>query len=196
LHGKIIIAGSGRAGTSFLVQLLTHAGLDTGWTPDEDGFNPEIRAGCEYPWPPEPSRESFARMARVLKSPEWSFRLREYVERGYLEVDHVFIPVRDLRQAAHSRIEAGLYWGVDDASGSPVAAQEEVLARALGRLMETVVVLDLPHTYLRFPDLVDSADYCYSRLCEGLPELRGERWRERFPRSHAALAKPESVRMR
>jgi len=33
---KVIISGTGRAGTTFLVQLLTELGLETGYTPGDE----------------------------------------------------------------------------------------------------------------------------------------------------------------
>ena len=44
----VMISGTGRAGTSFLVQLLTNLGLDTGVTPEKMKLDENARAGLEY----------------------------------------------------------------------------------------------------------------------------------------------------
>ena len=40
--GKILIAGTGRTGTSFLIQLFTYLGMDTGYTIND------VDAGINY----------------------------------------------------------------------------------------------------------------------------------------------------
>ena len=38
-HMKTLIIGPGRAGTSFLMRVLTRLGFDTGFTRDNDGYD-------------------------------------------------------------------------------------------------------------------------------------------------------------
>ena len=44
----VIISGTGRAGTTFLVQLLTALGLDTGFDSPTSGIFENCRAGMEW----------------------------------------------------------------------------------------------------------------------------------------------------
>jgi hypothetical protein len=44
----VIISGTGRAGTTFLVQLLTELGLDTGFPDAHSQIFPNCNAGMEY----------------------------------------------------------------------------------------------------------------------------------------------------
>jgi hypothetical protein len=94
----IVITGTGRAGTTFLVELLTHLGLDTGFTPDtlsdrkvgvaRAGLEHDIRqAGCPY----------------VAKSPWFCDYAEEALSRDDLVVERIFVPMRDLFAAAESR---------------------------------------------------------------------------------------------
>ena len=109
MSGKIIIAGTGRAGTSFLVRLLTRLGFDTGFSPDSDGWKADKRGGCEWTagitvdCAPKVMREIAARWPRILKNPDWSFYLKNFVSAGALNVDHVFIPIREMDEAVSSR---------------------------------------------------------------------------------------------
>jgi hypothetical protein len=49
----LIISGTGRSGTTFLVQLYTALGLDTGFTDATAGVNRHCQAGLE--WGPAPA---------------------------------------------------------------------------------------------------------------------------------------------
>src|SRR5437660_11896971 len=46
-RSHVVISGTGRAGTTFLVQLLTHLGLNTGFDIDKMEVHPIARAGLE-----------------------------------------------------------------------------------------------------------------------------------------------------
>src|SRR5687768_17589609 len=43
----VIISGTGRAGTSYLVELLTNMSLDTGYTPSTAQLDSQARSGLE-----------------------------------------------------------------------------------------------------------------------------------------------------
>src|SRR4051812_2282217 len=85
---KIVITGTGRAGTTLLVQILTDLGFDTGFKLDAR-INEDARAGLErdilHPNAP-----------RIVKDPGLSRRLRGYLAEGTVAVEHVIVPMRDL----------------------------------------------------------------------------------------------------
>ena len=197
--GKIIITGPGRSGTTFLVVLLTRLGFDTGYTPGEEYYNPEWRAGCEQrieldPQSPlEEWKAALEKAPRVLKSPEWGLVLKQFVQAGVMVVDHVFIPVRDLDIAAKSRLDAGLDWQVCESDDYEyrVMDQASVHALALGRAVEACLVCDIPYTLMMFPRLVQDAAYCHSSLSKG---LRIDWWFPSFQKAFDNLARPEQVK--
>lgn len=45
---QVIISGTGRAGTTFLIQLLTCLGFDTGFANVEAAIDPNCNAGMEW----------------------------------------------------------------------------------------------------------------------------------------------------
>jgi len=195
---KVIITGPGRSGTTFLVQLLTRLGLDTGFTPYQEPVQAEWRAGCEHvvegPFQP-PFTELTGVLAAapyILKSPEWALSLKAFVQHGLMEVDHVLIPVRDLDVAARSRLDVGLGWQVceTDDYEYQVMDQASVHALALGRALEACLICDLPYTLLTFPRLVTDWTYCYERVTRAFPNLERLEFKHRW--SH--LAKPEQIR--
>lgn len=194
--GKVIITGPGRSGTTFLVQLLTRLGYDTGYEPYKEPYLPSKRAGCEHrlqfdlAGTPERARRILETAPRVLKSPEWALVLKGFARLDIMQVDHVFIPVRDLDEAAQSRLDVQLDWQVcstDDYSYR-VMDQASVHALALGRAIEACLMCDIPYTIMLFPRLVEDPDYCRAKLSEGLSIDP-----VRFQGIFAELANPKQV---
>lgn len=164
--GRIIICGTGRAGTSFLVRLLTRLGYDTGYTADADGFNPAIRAGCELIGDVDVrDPQLWARLPQVVKSPFLSTKLDQIP----VPIGHVLIPVRDLDDASASRDQTGLQW-----AGRGMR-QRDWLACNLGEAVATCMTRGIPFTLLQFPRLVQDAEYCLRALRGAFPFIADER---------------------
>lgn len=186
----LLITGPGRSGTTFLMQLLTRCGLDTGYTAYHEPVNQALRAGCE--WHIEASGEAAIKAAidaapYVLKGPDWCLWLKHFVRAGLLEVEHVFLPVRDLDDAAASRLAVGLQWyAMDVPEPQRTEQQAAILALALGRAVEACVIHDIPYTLLHYPRLVQDVRYCYERLSEGIALDRAQ-----FYRVFHELAQPK-----
>ncbi len=176
LKPKIVIAGTGRAGTTLLVQIMTDLGFDTGFARGVQIDN-EARAGLE--------RNILSPTApRVIKNPKLSTDLGGLLAAGKVAVEHVIIPVRDLEIAAASRVRAsgygrslnapgGMLWGVKRA-GLQHAAVSELLAQ----LVTTVAIYELPHTFLHFPRFARDADYLFAQLHPLDPSLTIDQYRE------------------
>src|SRR5664279_172306 len=96
----LLIAGTGRAGTSFLVKYLYALGLETQLSQEgaEAHWHKTANAGLENL--PFPYNEN---MPYVIKSP-WTYQvIRETLKSGKVQFDAVIIPIRDLIEAASSR---------------------------------------------------------------------------------------------
>ena len=187
----LIISGTGRAGTSFLMQLFTVLGLDTGFADPLVGIFPNCNAGME----------------RDLRSPDAPYvvkdpRLCDYLDEvmlgGQVMIDHALIPIRDLYASAESRrhvqrSEAESSAGPETPGGLwgtvVPELQEEVLARHFHRLMETLARHDVPTTLLHFPRMINEPEYLYARIA---PVLRGMD-RGPFLESFQRVARPELV---
>jgi hypothetical protein len=198
--GKILITGPGRSGTTFLLQALTRLGFDTGFEPGHEVCHKNWRAGCEwivtgeFVPPYTELRRNIAAAPRVIKSPEWTLILKDFVQAGILPVEYVYIPLRDLEVAAKSRLDVGLDWqiiGPEADYDYRVMDQTSVHALALGYAIEACELCALPYTIMHFPRLVQDEWYCYWKLCEGLEIDRKE-----FHEVFKGLARPEQVRWR
>ncbi len=187
----VIISGTGRAGTTFLVQLCTVLGLDTGFTSPSEGLYDNCHAGME-----KDLRHRDA--PYIVKNPTLCDDLEEVLDRGEVVLDHAFIPMRDLYSAAESRrhvaeqtdralykreIPGGL-WGT-----STPESQEAVLTEKLYTLIYTIAEHDVPMTLLHFPRLVRDPEYLYAKL---RPVLGGMEY-PHFLQGFKAVARPELV---
>jgi hypothetical protein len=162
----IIISGTGRAGTTFLVQLLTVLGLDTGFDSPTSGIFPNCNAGMELD-----ARQPNA--PYIIKSPWLCDYLDDLLRDGRVVIDHAIIPIRDLYAAAESRRfvarKVGPVSGADQIPGglwhttSP-DAQEAVLTHQLYKLLFAVAKHDIPVAFLHFPRFVTDPEYLYRKI--------------------------------
>jgi len=178
-RGKIVIAGTGRAGTTVLVQVLTELGLDTGYA-STAAIDPRVNAGLERslvgvdaPW--------------IVKSPQLSSTLGAVLDAGQARVDHVIIPIRDLDVAAASRVRNTKYgsdlhtWG-GLLGTNRATRQRDALNQMLADLLFTIARHELPHTLLMFPRFTSDWEYTHRQLSFLAPEVPAARWREALER--------------
>jgi hypothetical protein len=167
---KVIITGTGRAGTTFLVRLLGALGLDTGinranWAKK---YFDHCNAGLEH-------HLLDPKTPYIVKNPALCENLPAALATGRFVIDHAYIPVRELAAVAASRAAVGgAYgsrpgglWGTSDP-----ASQGAVMAENFHRLVHTLVVHEIPHTFIHFPRMVSDADYTYRKLeflVKGIP---------------------------
>jgi len=199
----IVITGTGRAGTSFLVAFLTRLGLDTGFDPRTVGhYTRKVsRAGLEHDVRKDDS-------PFVVKDPGFCDYVSEVLAREDIAIEHVIIPMRDLHDAAESRrrvhrasvsrlsplrrllskfVQKKVGGGLWDARTE--TEQEIVLLRKLYRLVLEVADADVPVTLLRFPRLVEDAPYLFQKL----RPILGAIDLEEFQAAFAKTAKAELV---
>lgn len=176
MRRHIVVTGTGRSGTTFLVQLLTKLGLDTGFSPSEleragpghAGLEHDIRKdGCPF----------------IVKSPWFCDYAEEVFAREDIVVERVIVPMRDLHAAAESRRHvtrtglsqlspvaklrhklrpknfAGGLWHTRDPE-----RQEEVLLGQLYKLMLALANTAVPVTFLQYPRLAQDCGYLFQKL--------------------------------
>ena len=192
----VIISGTGRAGTTLLVELLTAAGIDTGYSAKGEIFANRDSGLEQNIWDPD--------APYVVKMPFLCDLLDELMATGGYAIDHAIVPVRDLYAAAESRRDVmrrttspsaavtqtlgpgvpGGLWGTMDP-----AAQEAVLAKKFHRLLHTIARYEIPLTLLEFPRLAQDAPYLYRHIQPIFPTLD----RRVFGRCFEDVVRPELI---
>jgi hypothetical protein len=182
----LLIAGTGRAGTSVLVKYLAELGLNThiavqgkaSWDEDAHAGLEDLilHGGEELPY--------------VVKSPWLHEFVDEVLERDDITIDGVIIPVRNLADAASSRSIRELQnvhrvhermaeenktwdtWGTTPGgilySLNPLD-QARLLAVGFHHLIERLTRADVPIYLLAFPRFTEDPEYLFSTLKDCLP---------------------------
>ena len=184
---KTVITGPGRSGTTFLVQLLTEVGLDTGYDRSNFEVDPISHAGLEQPnWhtPESPY---------IVKSPLISQSIHYTMASGEVEIDHVFLPLRPLRDVVASRERVSQIGGdctpggMD--SGQNRQRQADQQARQLYGLIMALARYEIPHTLMEFPRLAKDPKYTYRKLSPVLGNIPYEAFLPAFVK----VSKPELI---
>ncbi len=189
-RSHLLIAGTGRAGTSFLVRYLTGLGLDTTLSRQGDAafWDEHANAGLEEN--ENVARGDWQALPYVVKTPWLHELIDEVLVRPDLHIDAVVVPMRDLAEAASSRVTLELRamyqsapwmselqdgwdaWGTTPGgvlySLNPVD-QARLLAVGLHRLLERLARAAIPVVLMGFPRLVQDADYVFRLLQPCLP---------------------------
>lgn len=177
-----IITGTGRTGTSFLVQLLTKLGLDTGFDPKDVCFHmyENARAGLE-----RDVRDDDA--PYIVKSPFFCDHAPEVLARDDIKIDYVFVPMRDLHAAAESRryvvstsltqrpdVPGGL-WHTENGD-----EQELVLLFQIYKLFLELSDSEIPIILMKYPRITRDAEYLYRKIRPVLGNSSYEQFRIGF----------------
>ena len=211
LQRHLLIAGTGRAGTSFLVRYLDELGIDTilHRTGENAAWDEEANAGLEE----MPFTSQDDDLPYVVKSP-WLYQyIDELLADPAFIIDAVVIPVRDLAEAVMSRCvierramhqnapwmgECSRIWeewaqvpGGITYSLNPLD-QGRLLAVGFHHLVQRLVAADIPIIFLAFPRLVADATYLFNKLRPILPNTIDL---EVACRAHRCTADPLKVRI-
>jgi hypothetical protein len=159
---KVIITGTGRSGTTFLVRLLGALGLDTGITErnwDRKYFE-HCKAGLEH-------EILDRRTPYIIKNPALCDTLGPALATGRFVIDHAYVPIRELESVAASRAAVG---GADGSrpgglwgTASP-SMQGAVMGEMFHKLVHTLVAHEIPHTFILFPRMVSDPAYTHRKL--------------------------------
>ena len=204
----LMIAGTGRAGTTFLVRYLTELGLSTHLSAQPDAVTDSYAEAGFEEVPLTCDRET---LPYFIKSPS----LYEYIDEllQSVHLDAAIIPVRDLNLAASSRMvverdamHRAVPWLADNSvawdtwSWSPGGAvfsldpvdQARLLAVGFHQLVERLVRSDVPMIFLSFPRMALDAGYLFHALGPVLP--RGTT-RQAALAAHARVAVAAKIRI-
>lgn len=187
LEHKLIITGTGRAGTTFLVRLLTALGQPTGYDASNwrSDYFPHCTAGLER-------KLTDPNAPYIVKDPELCVTLEGILATERIAIDHAIVPIRDLDAATLSRVRIGGSSG--SVPGGVIGTadpqqQKCVLADRFHRLLQTLVARDIPHTFLLFPRFVQDGDYAFKKLHPIFPDVT----REQFDAAFREIADPSLV---
>ena len=196
----IVITGTGRAGTTFLMHLLTELGLETGFSPEtlSQNISQDSNSGLEWP------NEDFlsGKAPRVFKSPYFYKIADQVLNSPDIKIEHIIVPVRHLSLASKSRLKIQqaaekktlLKLLSDTVPGGLTNTnflenQEVELGRQLASLLKSIAKADVPHTFIAFPSMINNPTYLFKKLNFLLPDVS----EAAFLEIHKRIVKPELV---
>ncbi len=197
-----VIAGTGRAGTSFLVRFLDRCGLETNLA--ASSWFPQARAGYEH------ALDAEGQLPYVVKDPVL-FTYCTELDLSTFHIDALVVPVRDLMLAAQSRVHqerlalADNPWlrhrNIQYAGATPggilysldVLDQAKTLAVGFHKLVHWALANELPLFLPEFPRMVEDRDYALDVLW---PWLSGHCTRETAHTAFAETADADAVRIK
>lgn len=167
VKSHVIISGTGKAGTTALVKILTLAGLDTGYTRGEANQADLEKGGLEYCNPENRWKEG---MPEILKSPWFCDTLQEDIDNG-MKVRACIVPIRDIGDVHDSRMRHDQSWG--SCGHMTMRLQKLLLACARN---------DIPVRFLPYPEWTESNDWLFCLFYDVFPHEHwnalDEAWRE------------------
>ncbi|MEB3193642.1 MAG: hypothetical protein VKO19_00785 [Cyanobacteriota bacterium] len=198
----VVITGTGRSGTTFLVELLTHLGLDTGFSAAQTSGlkDPVAQAGLER-------NINDADCPYIIKNPGFCDQAKEVLQRNDIVIDHIYVPMRDLHAAAESRrrvtqenlsreaastrlkrqwlqlcygkqsFKETIFDGGTIPGPTPQTKQEEILRDRLYNLLLAASNSEVPVTFMHYPRITKDCSYLYAKLKGLLPGITYEHFR-------------------
>ena len=196
---QIVITGTGRAGTTFLMALFTQLRLPTGFTPRDFANCTDVYAcpHAGYEWG-ELTADALpalrAKGVEIVKSPHLAAPKEARRWLAGAGVAHVIVPLRDLANVSRSRVAHGHDNGGLPADVADGATLQHVNERVLAHLLVLIVQRDTPSTLLAFPRHVLDASYAFAKLgwlCERYRVSEAA-----FREAHRNVSEPELVHYR
>lgn len=167
ITNKIVVTGTGRCGTSFLMQLLTNCGLNTGYSREEaetsiariDGLN----AGIEHGTLNDRTFKS-----EYIKNPNWLTIENFTLLKKTHHIERVLLLIRDFEAVAKSKeymhsTTHGSYGGFS-LGATDIDSQRVANALALYVFIEHISRIGVKFTIINFNKMMSSPNYLYGKL--------------------------------
>jgi len=159
--GKVLITGTGRSGTTFLIELLTLLNLDTGF--HRGNYTQYIFSNCgsgmEY---------DIDSPHKFLKNPRFIQEMEHILNNTMVHT--VVVPIRNYTESALSRVQHGQgqpggLWG----NATDTSSQETFYYQIMAQYLVSMVRYDIATVFLDFNRMVADHVYLYQKLKHILP---------------------------
>ena len=178
----ILITGTGRCGTTFLMQILSLCKLDTGFqNMDIPKHGDECKDHLEpyFTWGSikrKTKKSVISKFAPIFKAPQANIYIPDMLR--YINLDHVIIPMRNLKDTVYSAEKRGIKDG-----GFGHYSKDEYtdnLLRSTYKLFDDLTQNNIDYTTIAFPKLTKDCEYLYDKLLPIFPQLDKTIFNESF----------------
>ena len=159
---KILITGTGRCGTTFLIKLFSFLGLNTGY--NRDNYTKYIHSNCN-----SGMERGYKKNFYILKNPKFMTHIETIVEDKSLVIKTVLIPLRDLNECAESRVKhdktAGGLWNAND-KFSQIQYFKDILTNYIFVMNK----YDINTIFIDFDKMINDKTYLFNKFKSILDE--------------------------
>jgi hypothetical protein len=153
---KILITGTGRCGTTFLIKLFSFLDFDTGY--DKNNYNSFIYENCNSGMEKIYNDKNY-----ILKNPNFIKNIGYILQDKTIKIKQVIIPIRDLNLSAKSRVKhnnnSGGLWHASDVN-SQIRFYEYILSNYLYFMTK----YDIPTIFIDFDRMINDKKYLYDKI--------------------------------
>jgi len=172
---KVLIMGTGRAGTTFLVRMFTRLGFDTGWTKDnyESDVTSGSNAGLEYMPNLQYVIDNYDnKKIEVYKAPQYTSQLDDKRAQFIANKFFVIIPIRKFEETARSREKnninrnTGSFHGMTnrDSMVKSYFDQLENDHRIIANYIYFMTKFDIETIFLNFETMIRNPQYLFDKM--------------------------------
>lgn len=159
---KILITGTGRCGTTFLIKLFSFLDFDTGY--NRDNYNSSISANCN-----SGMERGYKENYYVLKNPLFMMNIEHIVKDTSIKIKNVIIPIRDLKISANSRVKHGKQnGGLWNANNE--LSQIHFYKNILTNYIFIATKYDINTIFIDFDRMINDVEYLFDKLKDILNE--------------------------
>jgi hypothetical protein len=159
---KILITGTGRCGTTFLIKLFTFLDFNTGY--NRDNYNLSVVSNCNSGMERDHNENYY-----VLKNPYFMVNIENIIKDTSIKIKNVIIPIRDLKMSAKSRVKhgnlCGGLWNADDE-----LSQIDFYKNILINYIFISTKYDINTIFIDFDKMINDELYLFNKLKHILDE--------------------------
>lgn len=153
---KILITGTGRCGTTFLITLFSFLNFDTGY--NRDNYKKHIFLHCNAGM-----EKNYTEKNYILKNPLFLDKIQEIIKDKSINIKTIIIPIRDLKECAASRLKHGKREG-----GLVKAKDEETQIKyfqtILSNYLYIMTMYELNTIFINFNQMITNKIYLFNKL--------------------------------
>jgi hypothetical protein len=167
---KILITGTGRCGTTFLIKLFTFLEYDTGFT--KDNYEKFIFTNCNAGM-----EKRYVDNHYILKNPYFLDNIHNIIHDKTISVKQIIIPIRNFEMSAKSRcnnVNKDKNKCLNVAGGFVFAKNEKEQLDYYNKIMSNyiyyMVKFNINTLFLDFDKMISDKKYLYDKLSHILSE--------------------------
>ena len=161
---KILITGTGRCGTTFLIKLFSFLNFDTGFNRNNyiNYIHPNCNAGMET----ECNEENY-----ILKNPEFIANIENILKNNLIKIKLVIIPIRDFKSSAISRVKHNIWpgglWGAHDE-----LSQIQYYKEIMSNYIYIMTKYEINTIFINFDKMISDKKYLFNKIKSVLDEKK------------------------